>query len=82
MDRLLRPMLRRLIRQGSLEVQVADEPPFVVGDGSGPPLSVRIADRRAVLALLLNPDLALGELYMDGRLSMQKGDSPTSSPSA
>lgn len=74
MDRLLRPMLRRLIRQGSLEVQVADEPPFVVGDGSGPPLSVRIADRRAVLALLLNPDLALGELYMDGRLSMQKGD--------
>jgi len=67
-------MLRRLIRQGSLEVQVADEPPFVVGDGSGPPLSVRIADRRAVLALLLNPDLALGELYMDGRLSMQKGD--------
>ncbi|ALA18708.1 MULTISPECIES: cyclopropane-fatty-acyl-phospholipid synthase family protein [unclassified Chelatococcus] len=74
MDRLLRPLLGRLIRQGTLEVQVADTPPFVVGDGSGPPLGIRIAGRRDVAALIANPDLALGELYMNGRLTMQKGD--------
>lgn len=74
MDKWLRFALSRLIRQGSLTVTVADRPPFSVGDGSGPPLGLHIRDGRAARRLLLNPDLALGELYTDGDLTMTAGD--------
>ncbi|MGV6871308.1 class I SAM-dependent methyltransferase [Pseudochelatococcus sp. B33] len=74
MDKWLRFALSRLIRQGSLTVTVADGPPFSVGDGSGPPLSLHFRDKRAARRLLLNPDLALGELYMDGEVEMTAGD--------
>jgi cyclopropane-fatty-acyl-phospholipid synthase len=44
------------------------------GDGSGPEIGVRFTDRRAVWDLLRDPELTLGELYMDGRLELTKGD--------
>jgi cyclopropane-fatty-acyl-phospholipid synthase len=43
------------------------------GDGIGPYVSVRIADRRAEWALLFDPDMKLGELYMDGRFTVEHG---------
>ena len=46
---------------------------FVVGDGTGEPLAIRFADRAAERQLVLNPALAFGELYMDGRLVVTQG---------
>lgn len=43
------------------------------GDGSEPKLRVLMADKRAAAQLLLNPELAFGELFMDGRLQVLNG---------
>jgi cyclopropane-fatty-acyl-phospholipid synthase len=66
--------LRRLVRKGSLEVETADGVIETFGNGEGPPLGVKILDHAAEKRLILNPELALGELYMDGRLVVTKGD--------
>ena len=43
------------------------------GDGSGSPIVARIADRATERLFILNPALAIGEAYMDGRLVMERG---------
>ncbi|MGI6244288.1 MAG: class I SAM-dependent methyltransferase [Pseudochelatococcus sp.] len=74
MERLLRFALTRLIRSGSLTVSVGSGHPFTVGDGSGPPVAVHFTTARAARNLLLNPDLRLGELYMNGDLEIRQGE--------
>jgi len=66
-------LLGKLVRKGDLELQTADGVRHRLGDGSGPKLGVRLADRRAEWQLLTNPSLRLGELYMDGRLTVTHG---------
>jgi cyclopropane-fatty-acyl-phospholipid synthase len=65
--------LGKLVRTGSLEVETADGAKHVFGDGSGPLLGARLADRAAELELLMDPAFAFGELYMDGRLIVTRG---------
>jgi len=43
------------------------------GPGGGRELTVRFADKRVAFDLVRNPRLALGEAYMDGRLSIEDG---------
>ena len=69
-----RAYLRRLVRKGRLEVVCADGVTETFGDGQGPLLGVKVADRRAEWRLMVNPALSLGELYMDGRLVVTRGD--------
>ena len=71
--RFLRNFLHRVVTRGTLEVVPATGPPFVVGDGTGEAVAVQFIDRAAERRLLLNPTLALGELYMDGRLAITRG---------
>jgi cyclopropane-fatty-acyl-phospholipid synthase len=73
MNGAFRVFLRRLVRTGRLEVVTADGNAETFGDGAGPPLGVKILDGAAERRLMLNPALALGELYMDGRLVLTKG---------
>jgi cyclopropane-fatty-acyl-phospholipid synthase len=74
MNRLLALFVDKLIRHGHLEIAASDGVRRRFGDGAGPKIVVRIADRAAERELLLNPELALGELYMDGRLELIEGD--------
>jgi cyclopropane-fatty-acyl-phospholipid synthase len=74
MNAVFKAYLRRLVRKGHLEVQTAGGPIEVFGDGSGPPLGVELLDHAAEQRLMLNPALSLGELYMDGRIVVTKGD--------
>ena len=74
MNAAFRAFLRRLVRRGRLEVATADGIAETFGDGVGPPLGVKLLDGAAERRLMLNPELALGELYMDGRLVLTKGD--------
>ena len=66
-------LLGKLIRKGNLEVETADGKVHRFGDGSGPLLGAKFADRAAQRELLANPALALGELYMNGRVDVTKG---------
>ncbi len=74
MTRFLFFFLSRLVRQGHLEVQTADGETQMFGDGSGPRLVVKLADRAAERRLSLDPELAFGELFMDGRIDLVEGD--------
>jgi cyclopropane-fatty-acyl-phospholipid synthase len=73
MDRLLLIFLSRFIRQGSLDVTTAAGNVYTFGDGSGAPVSVRLTNATAQRAVLLDPELRLGEAYMDGSLVVERG---------
>lgn len=70
---ILAHLFDELIRDGALGVTDASGKRRVFGHGA-PDVEIRFCDRRAEWELLLNPDLKLGELYMDGRLQVEKGD--------
>jgi cyclopropane-fatty-acyl-phospholipid synthase len=73
--RLLDALLRRLIRKGRLVVIDADGKRHVYGDGAdGEAVAIRFTDRATPRRAALNPALALGEAYMDGRLLVEQGD--------
>jgi cyclopropane-fatty-acyl-phospholipid synthase len=65
-------LLNRLMRKGTLTVIHANGKKEAFGTG-GPHVTVKFHDSRAIPELVLNPDLALGELYMDGRLTVETG---------
>ena len=73
MDRLLFIFLRRFIRRGSFTVTTAAGSTYTFGDGSGPPVAVRFTTAKAQRAVLLDPELKLGEAYMDGTLVVEQG---------
>ncbi|MBV9701965.1 MAG: class I SAM-dependent methyltransferase [Methylobacteriaceae bacterium] len=73
MDRLLQAFLWRFFRRGNLEVETASGARLRAGDGTGTPVAIKVRDKAAQWRLLLNPQLAVGELFMDGRLEVTRG---------
>lgn len=73
MDRLLRYFLRQFVRRGTMTFTAASGDKFTCGDGTGRPVSVRFLSRRTERRILLNPELALGEAYMDGTFVVENG---------
>lgn len=74
----MEPLLRRLcdvaVRDGLLEVVTARGNRFLAGDGAGEPeVTIRFADAGAERALILYPEMKLGELIMDGRIVVERG---------
>ena len=69
---LLKKALTPLIRRGALELVAPSGERLRFGSGENP-IVVRLTDKRAVLALLLDPDMKTGELFTDGRLVMERG---------
>jgi cyclopropane-fatty-acyl-phospholipid synthase len=70
----LHAALRRGVTRGHLVVTYPTGRIETYGDGASPPLAVRVADRAALRAIALDPALAVGEMYMDGRLVIERGD--------
>ncbi len=68
MQLLFRTLFSRLVTSGNLSVQFADGSTHRFGDGTGEPLLIRFNDARAPIALMRNPELVFGELFMDGRM--------------
>jgi hypothetical protein len=81
MDRLLRHFLSRFIRRGSITFTTSYGAAFTCGDGTGQPVSVRFLTAEAERHLLLDPELAIGEIYTDGNSSSKTVQSPISWPS-
>src|SRR3977135_4137410 len=73
MDRLLRFFLSQFFRRGTVNFTTAKGGTFTCGDGTGKPVSVRFLTTEAERRILLNPELAVGEVYMDGTLVIEKG---------
>ena len=73
MERLLKTALSQAVKRGRLQVLTAGGATLDFGDGKGEPVSVRFADALAQWSFLRDPDLRLGELYMDGRLIVEAG---------
>jgi len=72
-DELLLNFLRGHVKGGKLRVVLPSGMTDEVGDQPRPLVSVQLADRAALLALLRDPDLAFGELFMDARLQILEG---------
>lgn len=73
MEKALTAVFSRVVRHGSLTVTTARDQQFGFGDGTGQEVRVRFADTGAERLMLLNPDLYTGELFMDGRLIIERG---------
>jgi len=73
MDRLLRYFLQQFIRRGAMNFTTASGTKFRCGDGTGQPVSVRFLTTEAERRVLLNPELALGEIYMEGTFVVENG---------
>ncbi len=73
MERLLVLFLRRFIRYGSLRLTTAAGDTHAFGDGSGPPVAARFTTATAQRAVLFDPELKLGEAYMDGSFVVERG---------
>ena len=71
---LIAGMLQRLIQYGRLTViDAAGRTQHFRGAEPGPVATIRLTDKRIELALLLHPELALGEGYMEGRILVEQG---------
>jgi cyclopropane-fatty-acyl-phospholipid synthase len=73
MDRLLRYVLKQFIRRGTIIFTTAGGMTFTCGDGTGKPVSARFTTARAARRILFNPELALGEAFMDGTFVVENG---------
>jgi cyclopropane-fatty-acyl-phospholipid synthase len=71
---MLALLLRSVVQAGTLVLLRQGKPPQTFGNGAAPRVTIRLADRAAEWRLATNPDLALGELYMEGRLTIEEGD--------
>lgn len=73
MDRVLRYFLNQFIRRGAMTFTTASGAKFRCGDGTGKPVAVRFTTTHTERRILLNPELALGEAYMDGTFVVENG---------
>lgn len=73
MERVLTTVLSRLVGRGNLTVVTASGAEHQFGDGTGPEVRVRFADPGGERQILINPELYLGELFMDERLIVERG---------
>ncbi len=74
-NNILHRMLTHLIRQGELRVTYPDGTQRIYGDAaSGSQAAITLHDPSLPRRIVLSPDMAVGEGYMDGRLSVEDDD--------
>ncbi len=72
--RLLAHLLKSYVQKGKLTIIDADGRQHTFGTGlDGPIVTAKIHDRKLYTKLLLNPELAVAEAYMDGTLTLEDG---------
>jgi cyclopropane-fatty-acyl-phospholipid synthase len=73
-DTLFSKMIQRLVKTGDLTVHLADGTVLRAGDGGSPQVTVHLHDAGLPLKLIRNPELAMGEAYMDEALTIEGDD--------
>ncbi len=67
-------IFRRLVQKGNLTLILSSGERAILGDGSGVPVTVRTLDEEAEKAILRDPGLRFGEMYVEGRIVIEKGN--------
>jgi len=70
---LIGRLIDKLLTKGSITLLTPGKEPRTYGRGGGRHLTVRFTDRKVALDIIKNPNLGLGEAYMDGRLVIEDG---------
>lgn len=72
--RLISGLLRSFVHKGTLHVTHANGQRVTYGGTEpGPEVSLRFQDAKAERAIFFNPELAVAEAYMDGKLEFEDG---------
>ena len=71
---IFKRMADKLVQTGTLFVYFPDESFTRFGDGTSPHITLRMINVAALRQLVINPDLALGEAYMNGDLLIDDND--------
>ncbi len=71
---LVSQLFKVLVKQGSLKVIDAGGKVHGFGDGRGETVTLRLGERSLHAKLFVDPQLALGEAYVDGKLTLEQGD--------
>ena len=72
-ERLLDEVYSRVIKKGSLNIIDAFGKTHRFGDDGLPSVTIRLAEASLHHKLALNPQLFIGEAYMDGQLTIEQG---------
>ncbi|HZZ87415.1 MAG TPA: cyclopropane-fatty-acyl-phospholipid synthase family protein [Caulobacteraceae bacterium] len=70
----LEAYLRRVIREGGLELNLPGGGNVVIGDEARPKVAVTLRSPIWAARILANPEVAVGDAYMDGALVLERGD--------
>jgi len=70
---MLKRLFASIVKTGTLTLTMPGERTARIGTGQ-PELGIRFHDRHGPRELATNPELKLGELYMDGRITVVNGD--------
>jgi cyclopropane-fatty-acyl-phospholipid synthase len=70
---LLEVLVCRLVQRGDLTIVDSRGNSHRFGDGTGCPVKLRINDPSIERRLVFDPELAVGEAYMNGQLEMEEG---------
>ncbi len=73
-DSLFTGFLKRSFKHGSLLIHMHGGKVLQLGDGAGPPVEVTIHDPSLTVKILRNPDMAVGEAYMNGGMTIKDDD--------
>lgn len=74
--RFLSSLLRSFVKRGQMRVFDVAGALHTFGSGDdGPTVTIRLHDKKLYRSLFLNPELAAGEAYMGGTLTMEEGSS-------
>jgi cyclopropane-fatty-acyl-phospholipid synthase len=73
MGSLLEYALSKVVREGNLRVTDHAGITHSFGDGTGTPVHVRFTSAAAERSVLMNPELRLGECFMDGTFVVEEG---------
>jgi cyclopropane-fatty-acyl-phospholipid synthase len=71
--KLLNSMLARIIKVGTLEIEDASGILHTHAGSSTPYVRVKLHDPELYKSLYLKPEMAAGEAFMDGKLTIEKG---------
>jgi len=70
---LIGRFIDQILPVGSITLMQPDGSRETYGPGGGKHVTVRFHDKRVALELFRNPRLRMGELYMDGRITVENG---------
>lgn len=73
-ETLFEKLVASVFRRGTLNVHLPDGTIRCFGDGTGAPITIRITETEMVRRLALDPEMAVGEAYMDGALTIDGDD--------